>query len=179
MSPPLLARGASRACISVAYSHEIRSVSVDEGAQGQAALPRHSEVRHVNVPVSLCLPLAPVQQLTGSSYGFWCGRTRKWQAWFESSRLNRIWIEHGKTYKLFLARTMHLLLGNRMALVRQGRAGGGCKVLSSMASSSMLVPVLTSQWGSITHFTDVKEGKDANERLGEDAELAGNLWNVE
>lgn len=47
-----------------------------------------------------------------------------------------------------------------------------------MASSSMLVPVLTSQRGSIMNhesFTDVKEEKDANERLGEDAELTGNL----
>lgn len=91
------------------------------------------------------------------------------------------WTESGlnmERHKPFLGRTMHLLLGNLMASVRQGRAWG-CKVLSSMASSSMLVPVLTSQWGSIIYFTDVKEGKDANERLEEDAELTGNLWNVE
>lgn len=47
---------------------------MDEGAQGQAAPPGHGQVRDADVPVSLRLPLAPAQQLTGSSDGFWNGR---------------------------------------------------------------------------------------------------------
>lgn len=53
------------------YLHEVRSVSVNEGTQGQAALPGHGEVRDSDIPVSLRLPLAPAQQLTGSGDGFW------------------------------------------------------------------------------------------------------------
>ena len=49
-------------------SHEVRAVSVDDGAQGQAALPRHGEVRHVHPSVAICLPLAPAQQFAGTSH---------------------------------------------------------------------------------------------------------------
>lgn len=64
-------------CISFKYSHEIRSVSVDEGAQGQSTLPGHGEIRYIDIPVSLRLSLAPVEQLTGSSDGLWCGGNQK------------------------------------------------------------------------------------------------------
>lgn len=72
---------------SQAYSHEVRPVSVNEGAQGQAALPGHGEVRDSDILVSLRLPLAPAQQLTGSSDGFWNCR-------LDVTRLNCF--QHGK-----------------------------------------------------------------------------------
>ena len=59
------------------YSHEIRSVSVYEGAQGQPTLPGRGEVRNIYVFIALCLPLAPVEKLTGSSDGFWVQETNK------------------------------------------------------------------------------------------------------
>lgn len=43
-------------------SHEIGAVSMEKGAQGQATLPRHGEVRHADPCVALRLPLAPAQQ---------------------------------------------------------------------------------------------------------------------
>lgn len=56
---------------SFGHSHEIGPVLVNEGAQGQAALPGHGEVSDVDIPVSLRLPLAPVEQFTGASDGLW------------------------------------------------------------------------------------------------------------
>ena len=49
-------------------SHQVRAVSVYDGTQGQAALPRHGEVRHVHPGIAVCLPLAPTQQLAGTSH---------------------------------------------------------------------------------------------------------------
>lgn len=44
---------------------------MDEGTQGHSAPPGHGEVRYTDIPIPLRLSLAPVQQLTGPSYGFW------------------------------------------------------------------------------------------------------------
>ena len=52
-------------------SHQVRAVSVYDGTQGQAALPRHGEVRHVHPSIAICLPLAPTQQLAGTSHRLW------------------------------------------------------------------------------------------------------------
>ena len=42
---------------------------MNEGAEGQATLPGHGQVRHVDVPVAFRLPLTPVEQLAGASDG--------------------------------------------------------------------------------------------------------------
>lgn len=68
--PSMKCQSPRSGCIFFRYSHKIRPVSVNQGTKGQAALPRHGEVCHINIPVALCLPLAPVEQLTGPSYGF-------------------------------------------------------------------------------------------------------------
>lgn len=70
-TPAAMAATAVQTEIFEICSHEVRPVSVDEGTQGQAALPGHGEIRDSDIPVSLRLPLAPAQQLTGSSDGFW------------------------------------------------------------------------------------------------------------
>lgn len=130
-------------CISFLYSHEVRSVSVDEGTQGQATLPRHSKVCYINIPVSLRLSLAPVQQFTGSSYGFWFGRTRTLEARCKSSRLNRLWIKQYEATKTSSWKHDMSLAVQSHGL---GQAGQGRESYSLvMASSFMLVPVLTSQ----------------------------------
>lgn len=42
--------------------HAVRQVRVEEGAEGQAIVPRRTKVRDVHVPVADQLVLAPLQQ---------------------------------------------------------------------------------------------------------------------
>lgn len=132
-------------CIFFRYSHKIRPVSVNQGTKGQAALPRHGEVCHINIPVALCLPLAPVEQLTGPSYGFWCvGKKRKLNAWCEICRWNSIWSKQGRKHKLFLGSTT-------CTLAEQSHSLGSGKAEQQWGPMiHARISVWMSQWRNIT-----------------------------
>lgn len=58
------------------HVHQLRLEPVDEGAQGDAALPRGRQVRDGHIPVALRLPLAPGEQPRRSDLRL-CRQTNK------------------------------------------------------------------------------------------------------
>lgn len=61
--------------VSAGLLHQVWSVSVDQGAQSQAALPGSSQVLNANATVTTSLFLTPSQQLIGLREGL-CHRGR-------------------------------------------------------------------------------------------------------